>query len=291
MKINLHLAPVGSILFTTMADLFEYTDYCAFLRDYFEEKRRKLPFFSYRFFGHKVGVDPGNLVKILQGKRHLSEAGTKRFIHYARYSEREAKYFETLVRFKKAKKERDNKILFERLMAIQRIDPHRLEPAQYEYYLEWYHTVVLALLHMMDFRGDCRSLAEKTVPRISVKQAEASIALLLKLSLISKEPGGRLVPTNTILTTGKNWKSIAVRSFQRQSIGMALEALERFTPEERDISTVSIAAAKEDMEEIKRVTGEYRRTILQIASASEKPDRVYQLNVQFFPLSVQESRA
>jgi uncharacterized protein (TIGR02147 family) len=273
-----------------MIDLFEYTDYCAFLRDLFEEKRKKIPFFSYRFFGRKVGVDAGNLIKILQGKRHLSEAGIKRFIHYAQYSGREAKYFETLVLFKKAKKEQENKILFEKLMAIQRIDPFRLEPFQYEFYREWYHTVVLALLHISDFRGNYKALAEHTRPRISVKQARESILLLLKLNLARKEADGKFVPTNSVLTTGKSWKSLAIRSFQQQSINLAMEAFERFTPEERDISTVSIAVGKDDMEEIKRVTGEYRRTVLQIASASEKPDRVYQLNIQLFPLSLRENQ-
>ncbi|MBN1760725.1 MAG: TIGR02147 family protein, partial [Chitinispirillaceae bacterium] len=120
-----------------MIDLFCYTDYTAFLRDYYQERRKKYPFFSYRYFGRKAGIDAGNLVKILQGKRHLSAAGVKRFIEYAKFSNREAKYFETLVQFKKAKREQDNKVLFEKLMAIQRIDPCRLEPMQYEFYREW----------------------------------------------------------------------------------------------------------------------------------------------------------
>jgi uncharacterized protein (TIGR02147 family) len=274
-----------------MPDIFDYTDYCAFLRDFFEERRKKLPFFSYRFFGRKVGVDPGNLIKILQGKRHLSDAGIKQVILYAQFSGREAKYFETLVRFKKAKREQDNKVLFEKLMAIQRIDPYRLEPDQYEFYREWHHTVVLALLYIIDFRGNYKALAERIQPRISVQQAHESIKLLLKLKLVRKEPGGKFIPTNTIITTGKNWKSIAIRSFQQQGIKLALEAFERFPSDERDISTVSIAVAQDDLEEIKRVTSEYRRTVLQIASASEKPDRVYQLNIQLFPLSLQERSA
>jgi uncharacterized protein (TIGR02147 family) len=274
-----------------MPDIFEYTDYCAFLRDFFEERRKKLPFFSYRFFGRKVGVDPGNLIKILQGKRHLSDAGIKRVILYAQFSGREAKYFETLVRFKKAKREQDNKVLFEKLMTIQRIDPYRLEPYQYEFYREWHHTVVLALLYIIDFRGNYKALAEQIQPRISVQQAHESIKLLLKLKMVRKEPGGKFIPTNTIITTGKNWKSVAIRSFQQQGIKLALEAFERFPSDERDISTVSIAVAQDDLEEIKRVTSEYRRTVLQIASASEKPDRVYQLNIQLFPLSLQERSA
>jgi len=274
-----------------MIDLFSYTDYCAYLRDFFEERRKTFSFFSYRFLGQKVGVDPGNLVKILQGKRHLSLAAIKSFIAYAKFSDREAKYFETLVQFKKAKSEKDNKSLFEKLMDIQRADPYRLEPIQYEFYQKWYHTAILALLHGVDFRGDYKTLANRTQPPITLKQAKESIALLLKLNLIYKDPAGAYIPTNNTLTTGARWKSMAIRMFQQQAISLALESLERFSPAERDVSTVTVAVGKEEIEEIKRVTAEYRRTVLQIASASEKASRVYQLNIQLFPLSTEERTA
>ena len=266
-------------------DLFGYTDYSAYLRDYYEDHRRKHPFFSYRYFGRKVGVDAGNLVKILQGKRHLSSAGVKRFIEFVKLPGREAKYFETLVQFKKAKTEQDNNVLFEKLMAIQRLDPYRLEPMQYEFYREWYHTAVLALVHSFAFKGDYKALAERTRPQITVKQARDSIDLLLKLNLIKREADGSLLPTNNVITTGEGWKSIAIRAFQQQSVKLAQEAFDRFPPQERDISTVTIAVAKDDLDEIKKVTSEYRRTVLQIASASDRAGRVYQLNIQLFPLS------
>jgi uncharacterized protein (TIGR02147 family) len=279
----------GTHYIREMIDLFDYTDYCAYLRDFYEERRKKFPFFSYRFFGQKVGVDPGNLVKILQEKRHLSAAGIKSFIAYAKFSGREAKYFETLVQFKKAKREEDNKIQFEKLMAIQRIDPYRLEPMQYEFYLKWYYTVILALLHGIDFQGDYKALGERTRPPITAKQARESVELLLKLNLIRKEPTGAFVPTNNVITTGEQWKSMAIHTFQKQSIQLALDSLEGFSPAERDISTVTIAVSSDEIDEIKRITSEYRRTILQIASASEKAGRVYQLNIQLFPLSAEET--
>lgn len=268
-----------------MITIFDYTDYSAYLRDFYEERRKKVAFFSYRFFGLKIGVDPGNLVKIMQGKRHLSATGIQSFITYAKLSGREAKYFETLVKFKKAKREKDNQILFEKLMAIQRIDPYRLEPMQYEFYREWYYTVILALVSSIDFRGDYKELAERVRPPITVKQAQEGVNLLLKLNMIRKDSTGKFIPTNTILTTGESWKSIAIRLFQRQVIQLALDSFERIPPAERDISTATIAIGGDEIDEIKRVTGEYRRAVLQIASASEKPDRVYQLNIQLFPLS------
>jgi uncharacterized protein (TIGR02147 family) len=268
-----------------MINLFDYTDYSAYLQDFYTERRKKFPFFSYRFFGQKVGIDPGNLVKILQGKRHLSAAGIKRFIAYVQLSKKEAAYFEKLVQFKKAKREKDNKILFEKLLSLQRVDPYCVEPTQYEFYLEWHHTVILALINHIEFRGDYRDLAKRVQPSITVKQAQESVDLLLRLNLIHKDASGRFVLTSTLLSTGERWKSTAIRMFQKQVIRLGLEALERFAPAERDISTVTIAVAPGDLEEIKRVTGEYRRTIMQIASESEAGSRVYQLNIQLFPLS------
>jgi uncharacterized protein (TIGR02147 family) len=271
-----------------MITIFDYTDYSAYLRDFYEEKRKKTSFFSYRFLGQKIGIDPGNLVKILQGKRHLSATGIQNFISYAKLSGREAKYFETLVKFKKAKNEKDNQIIFEKLMAIQRIDPYRLEPVQYEFYREWYYTVILALISSTDFRGDYKELAARVQPPITTKQAQEGVALLLKLNLIRKDISGKFIPTNTVLTTGKLWKSLAIRQFQKQAIRLALDSFERFQPAERDISTATIAVNSDDLNEIKHITSEYRRAVLQIASASDKPDRIYQLNIQLFPLSSEE---
>ena len=272
-----------------MIDLFCYTDYCSYLRDFYNERRKKYPFFSYRYFSRKAGLDAGNLVKILQGKRHLSAAGVKRFIEYAKFSNREAKYFETLVQFKKAKREQDNKVLFEKLMAIQRIDPCRLEPMQYEFYREWYHTAILALLHIAPFKGNYKTLASLLNPAITIKQAKESCELLTGLNLVRRETDGTFVPTSSMITTGERWKSIAIRAFQEQSIRLAGEAFDRYPQGERDISTVTIAVSRDDMDEIRRVTSEYRRTVLQIASASDRADRVYQLNIQLFPLSVRKS--
>jgi uncharacterized protein (TIGR02147 family) len=166
----------------------------------------------------------------LQGKRHFSAAGAKRFIEYAKFSNREARYFETLVQFKKAKREQDNKILFEKLMAIQRTDPSRLEPMQYAFYREWYHTAVLALLHIIQFRGDYKALAGLINPPITVKQAKESCGLLLQLNLIRREKDGTFLPTHSMITTGEHWKSLAIRSFQEQSIKLAGGAFDRYPP-------------------------------------------------------------
>ncbi len=49
-----------------MLSIFDYLDYRIFLKDFYEKKKNENSFYSYRYMGNKVGVDPGNIVKIFQ---------------------------------------------------------------------------------------------------------------------------------------------------------------------------------------------------------------------------------
>jgi uncharacterized protein (TIGR02147 family) len=268
-----------------MAELFEYLDYREFLRDYFEEKRRSTSFFSYRYIGRKIDLDPSNIVKIILGKRHLSKKGIKKLITFLKLSGRRADYFETLVQFNKSKDEKKGKELFERLLTIKNVLTTKVSSNRYQFYKKWYYTAVAALLYYYDFRGDYKTLAEQLDPPISVKQAKESIKLLEDLDFIRKDDTGKYVLTNTMITTGKEWRSIAIKSFQEETLKLALNSLHNHPKIKRDISTLSITVSKDDLEQIKDITREYRESILKIVDESENPDRVYQLNIQLFPLT------
>ena len=61
----------------------------------------------------------------------------------------------------------------------------------YEYFSNWYHPVIRELVTMRDFNGDSKSLARMIRPPITVKQAQESVKLLLKLGLIEKQAANR----------------------------------------------------------------------------------------------------
>ena len=90
-----------------MANVFDYFDYRKFLAEVYREQRAKRPFFSYRYFAGKIGMDAGNLVNIIQGRRHLSAACTEPMIQFLNFTPRESKYFRTLVAYNKAVKNDD----------------------------------------------------------------------------------------------------------------------------------------------------------------------------------------
>jgi uncharacterized protein (TIGR02147 family) len=238
-----------------------------------------------RYYAGKIGLDPGNLVKILNGERHLSTRAVKQVIAFLKYSEREEEYFRTLVAFAKAKKQSDIKRHFDRLTTMKRVEPFEITSGVAEFYRAWYHTAISGYLSFYDFNGDYDALARQFNTAITAKQARESIALLKKLGIIAEDTTGNLRPVHDLMTTGDKWQASAIHEYQRETLRLAEHALDELPKGIRDISTISFAVNKEDFMEICSLAKDFRSSVLRIARESEKTDRLYQINIQIFPLT------
>ena len=102
-----------------MDSIFNYLDYRAFLRDYYESRKKSETFFSYRYMANKLKMDHSLLVKILSGKRHIADNAIENFITFCKFSKREAQYFETLIHFDKARSKEQSRLYFEALLHLK----------------------------------------------------------------------------------------------------------------------------------------------------------------------------
>lgn len=268
-----------------MKDLFEYLSYHLFLEDFLNTKKAEKEWFSLRYFADKIGVDQGNLVRVFQGKRHLSPAAVERLVAYLDLDGRRADYLSVLVQFNKAKTDAKARALFDRLMTIAAPDAKILNPQQYEFYRKWYHTAIYNLMDYYDFRGDFAVLAKQIDPNITPLQAQESIQLLVSLKLLQQRSDGRYIQTHNMITSGEEWKSFAVHTFQESTLKLALHSLENHPRNLRDFSTMTMSIAGKDLEKIRELTKEYRKSILKIVQESNPADSVYHLNMQLFPMS------
>jgi uncharacterized protein (TIGR02147 family) len=268
-----------------MVSLFDYLDYRVFLRDFYEAQKKNNPYFSYRYIGKKINIDAGYVVKILQCKLHIPEKYIDGFCTLCKFSPKENSFFRTLIDFNKAKSESQTRLLFEKILTFKSFGKHRVDEYQYEYYTMWYYTAVRSLIGIIRFRGDYESLASMLTPPVPVREVKKAVALLKKLDLIRKEPSGEYVLTDKFVTTGESWHTLAVKSFQRETLRLATESLDRHKKDDRDISTVTVAINKNDLVELKERITAFREAILKLASESNDPDGVYQLNVQLFPMA------
>lgn len=268
-----------------MPDIFLYTDYRLFLSDWFEESKRQHSYMSYRYLGSKIPTDPGYLVRILSGQRHISEAMIPGFIKALHLSDQEAQYFQALVPFTKARGERSVRDALQKLLALRDLRVKTLDSEQYKFYQSWFHTAVRLVLALGKFKGDFEALAKALTPEITLEQAKSSVQLLHDLGLVREGPAGVWELTEAFISTGDTWKGAAVKEFQRQTLQLAIESIDRHSREERAISTLSLAIPASELPALKEITKQFRAQVMRWAGAQTNPDTVYQLNIQIFPLS------
>lgn len=268
-----------------MKQIFEYLDYQLYLKEFYDEKKNINTFFSYRYMGMKVGIDAGYLVKILQGKVNLSNKAIPRMTEFLKLNEKESEYFDILVRFAKAKTEKDSQLYFEKLLKLRGVDLNLVVGKQYEFYKKWYYNAIRSMLAYYPFNGNYSELSKLLCPQISVKEAKEAISLLLSLNLIKKDSAGIYRQTDVRITTGNEWRSAAIHSFQKETISLAEESLDRVKKELRDISSITISANQEDLEQLREMAREFRNSIHQMKTGRSKSDTVFQINLQIIPLT------
>jgi len=266
-------------------EIFSYIDYRKYLADFYAEAKGSSPFFSYQYMALKTSMDTSNLAKVLLGKRHLPEKTIRHFKDLCRMNDAEFDYFVCMVRWAKARNEKKAQELFERLTQMQGTQPHVLDTLQFEYYRHWYHAAIYALLDVMYFTGNFRKLAAHLQPKITVQEAKDSVELLLKLGLVRIDEHKRYQPVQKTLSTGERWHSYAVNRFQKETIDLARRSLDEHDKTERDMSTLTFSASPADLAVLKKLTREYRRSVIELIGNSSGADKVYQLNCQLFPLS------
>jgi uncharacterized protein (TIGR02147 family) len=265
--------------------IYTYYDYQNFLNDFYQEKKSDNPFFSYRYISRKVGIDHGLVVKIVQGKRHISRKSIPAFAALCELSRRETEYFELLVLYGKAKTDREIKHYFEKLLACAGTSSKKVEADKYEFYQKWYYTAVREIINLCTFTGDFGRLAKTVEPSISPAEAKKAVRLLERLGFIRRDEQGIYRQTSAFITTGENWKSIAILSFQKEAALLGARALDDVAKEERDISTVTITLDESKFDMLRERIRAFQQELIDISACCGNVNKVYQVNLQVFPLS------
>lgn len=268
-----------------MVSIFDYLDYRKFLKDYYRERKKADPRFSHRYIARVLEFDSGYFAKIIKGERHISLRFVPKFVKLCKLSRKEADYFDTLVLFCKAKTHDEKSRQFENLMSCKKSEKNILTAEQYKLFENWYYLAIREILAFYKFSGDYTELAKIVVPPIKPSEAKKAIKTLEKLKLIGKNKKGVYERIAPVWSTGDEVKSVALVNLHKAMMGLAQESFDRFTGDERDMSTLTLSISKEEYTLISKELVRLREKLLDAASRCKNPDRVYQCNFSAFPVS------
>lgn len=267
-------------------NLFSYADYRVFLKDYYAQAKKETSHFSFRYFAKMAGFSSPNFLKlVMEEKRNLSAEGIEKFSKALKLNPTESRFFRVLVLSNQATTPEEKDFYTRQLFktkAVKNLKP--LGEAHYEYYSQWYHLALRELVLKKDFKNDAAWIASQFNPPLSESEVKQGMERLVKLGLIQKK-GKHFIQTDHALSTGDEITSQAVSNYHRKMMELGMEALTRFSKEERDISSLTIGTSKKTAQKIKKLVQDFRKEIISLVNAEDHVEEVVQLNFQLFPLT------
>lgn len=273
---------------TVKPDVYTYFEYRTFLNDAFEAMRAGTPKLSHRGFAKQLGVSPPNFLQlVIQGKRSLGSTHAVAVARAFKLNKKATEFFLNLVDYEQAKTFEEKKLAYEKALHNKRFAAIKtLDKSQYELFTYWYIPVVRELLMHKEFTGRNQWIADRIFPRITVAQVKSAKALLLKLELMRHDEGtGKWKLANAVISTASEATHLGMRNYHMSTIRLAQASLEAFGNQERDIRSVTIGLSENAYAGLKAKLETVWSEIMEFAGSQQETDKVYQVNMQLFPLT------
>ncbi|MBN1604266.1 MAG: TIGR02147 family protein [Chitinispirillaceae bacterium] len=264
-----------------------YTDYRKFLRDFYEDRKRHLSIFSYRYFCIKAGIKSPTLFKeVVDGKRNLTSTTIPAFIKGLGLGPVDAQYFIALVHFNQSKGNDEKTQYLEQMRSLKQKVPREIVPIdQYAFYSRWYYLVLRELACIIPWEGDYGVLAKKIDPPIKKSEVQEGIKFLLQKGFLSIDKDGKYIQTKRAITSGSEVSSMGIRSFNETMTRRGADAINKYPATIRDVRTMVVGISSETYELIKEEIREFMDRVAKLVDNDTRSDMVYNLGVQFFPLT------
>lgn len=243
------------------------------LRAKYLERRERNPAYSSRAFARDLGISQAMLSLVWNRKRSLSMKQAVKVSAALNLEETESKdLFRSLFGASK------------RPSVESALAPRVLEAEHLQAISRWYPIAILDLSTTQGFRDDPSWIAGRL--GITKLEAEDARSRLLRLGLLRMTPKGA-VKSNEHLRFDSPVALPAVRAFHRQMIGKATEALEETSSEahqRRKISGYTLAIDPTRLDAAKKRIAAFELEMAEFLTKGPSSE-VYQLNIQFFPLT------
>ncbi len=273
-------------------NIYHYNDYRALIKALItHRKEMKLPF-SFRWFAQKAGFSSPNFLQlVVTGKRHLSPTSMEKVAQIFQLNQQESDFFYTLIGFNKAKTHTRKELYAQKLSSFQKqMKVKPLAESQFEYYSKWYYPAIREMLLLQKTPQTTDWISKNLFPKIPQAEVEKALKVLESLQLINIDSKGKIQVLNETISSGDQVSNTAIISYHKNVMNLAFNSIYQVPASKRDISAVTIAlSSKNHVIAIEKIQN-FRKELLLLAENDKDKNNVYQLNMQFFPLTHLEKK-
>jgi len=273
-------------------------DHRELLQAFFDYKRRtetsKLRPYSYAVFAAAADIKSPNYLKlVIEGQRNISDEMAIKFGKAMGFQKAQVDEFQALVKYCQAEDPTARNQHLKQLNELRlKARKHRGEVAESKTWdtipgwLSW------TLLHMVDQAGvdfEPDTLHRLLSGKTNLETIRRALENLMHSGLIEKDPEtGRMRKTKHLLEAPAQIPPELIRKLQSELVLMGLEALFNEGPQDREAGSLTLCLTEAEFEDLKFELRHLRKKLHREFSANRAKapgDRVYQLNLQLFPLT------
>lgn len=258
-------------------------EHLTILKSELEERCQKNPSYSLRSFALQLGVNPGGLSRIINGKTPLSLKMAKKIGGKLNFEPEKKIRFENSVYHHQ--KGRTLKKVSRELKHFSEKKGEKIETGldieAFKAIAHWYHYAILELTYSDDFQDNPRYISRA----LGISEIKAKLALerLFTLGLLIRRDG-KVYKSSTYLTTrNKELTTVAHRTHQREIREKSLESLERDAIDTRSMTSVTMNIDPDLINEAKERILEFNRNLCEFLESKSRR-KIYALEVSLFPL-------
>lgn len=273
---------------STAVSVFEFQNYRSFMVAHFEATKARVPGWSYEAWARKLGLKNNtSLIKVVKGQREAGPKILHRLEDYFRLSGRELDYFRALVFLSKSAKNPEARSTWmTRLMQLHPLRRYQhVDEATFSLLSKWYGFAIRQMTYLKNFDSDPQSIAKRLAFKVTAREIAEMIDNLLKLKLLTRDANsGRLHASTTSLNTSDDVASESLKRYHEGALENARLALRSIPPRERQISGLTLAVRRDQLDDAKKFIREFEDQFIARFACNADAETVYQMETAFFPL-------
>ena len=258
--------------------------YIHILTSELQRRQRVNPSYSLRSFARFLDLDSGVLSAILNNKRKVPNDKIYFLCERLKLESEEKKYF--LMSHKSHQLKYKNGLSQIKINSEWNLEDSRFieeNNLTKKVLSEWEYFAFLSLIDTCNFKSDPKWIAKRL--NISIERTRDVISCLLQLELISQNSDKQLLKNTKNIHTSNGVESQALKHSHRESLVKALDKIDTISLKNRSYSSMTMAFNLNKMNQARELIKEFRRRFSEILEEPQDGTEVYQLAIQFFPLT------
>lgn len=263
-----------------------------FLKKEFVRRLDGNPRYSLRAFARDLELSPSRLSESMNQKSGVSLATVEKISVRLKLSKSERAIIRNLYLLQ-GKKNRGARDLAKKNMHIarERSKVKRLDSEKFKVIAEWYHAAILQMTELKHFVPDSHWIS--TALQVSPERTRLAIERLMKLGLLANE-GGRWVQSPELMVTESDIPNTAIRRYHKDMMRKAFRAIDETSIDRRFIQSMTLAIPSDRYRDVCEKIQTLLKEAWELSESSDnglfEKDKLYSINIQFFPLISEEKR-